>query len=102
MSDLLGGLRSVTQPVYRRDERGDLHAITVEDVWVKRDDVREALRNPTDAQRATAGKALYEYLLSSYVGEGRVPWDQMHSASRAVYERTACAVLASAAGGDDA
>lgn len=45
MSGLLDGLATLTAPVAIRDERGEHQAVTNAITWVKRDDVREALRS---------------------------------------------------------
>ena len=45
VSGLLDGLPTITAPVAIKDERGEHHAVTNAITWVKRDDVREALRS---------------------------------------------------------
>lgn len=45
MSGLLDGLPTLNAAVSITDERGEQHEVTNKIAWVKRDDVREALRS---------------------------------------------------------
>lgn len=56
---ILSGLRSVTMPVYAKDERGDFYPMTNAITWVKCDDVREALRGKAIVDAADLYLVLY-------------------------------------------
>ena len=66
--------------------------------YVRKQDVAEALTNPTDEQRALMGKALWD---AGPRRPGDPEWEDLDLGLRRVYEREACAVLAAAVGGDD-
>lgn len=54
MSDgILSGLPTLTAPVAIKDECGEHRAVTNAIKWVKRDDVREALRSDETRQKIT-------------------------------------------------
>ena len=85
MTDILSGLRkSDAVRTFGGSFRGGYNRALV--------DVREALRNPTDEQRAAAGKALWDAARQP----GDPAWENLDLGLRRIYEKEACAVLAAA------
>lgn len=100
MTDILSWLPTVTMPVYAKDERGDLYPMTNAITWVKRDDVAEALTNPTDERVEDIARYwLNEHYQTYDTITGQFGCVCGSTGNRDLHLIRVC--LAAAAGGDD-